>query len=151
MIAGTAGNRIEHRDMPAGWRGNGGLWDVGSHIGNVPGSMALVCAGALLVAGARHHLLTEVPLKKAFGTAAAALAVGCGANAAFETPAILNTPVMQEHFSTLAADPFDEIYGDATSAATAALLLQTMRSRRRDAATPPGATEIPTPPGSDDV
>ena len=127
-IIGLAGHKA-HNYMPTSWRGDSGLWDVWSHISNVPDSMLVVSAGVMGMALARGDLFTSVPFRRACGTAAAGLALGCGVNAVFETPATANTPIMQEVFPNSAPDPIDEVYGDAAALISAALLANAMRQR----------------------
>lgn|GEM_PF-2623113 len=141
VAGGLAATYMQLRAMPASWRGDGGLWDVASHIGNVPGSAMVVGTAVLSIAAVRNRLFYEVPVKEACATAAVACVLGWAANVLVETPALLEMPVMQARYESLVADPYDEVYGDAASVLAAGLLAHTMRRRPEQLAL--GVAEIP--------
>jgi hypothetical protein len=142
VAVGFAGHKLQIH-MPESWRGNGDLWDIWSHIGNVPDTVMAVGAITLVAAASCKELFHAMPLKRALGVAAVGFAVGCGANAVFETAA------MQEMFAGRAPDHRDQLYGDVTALAEAGLLA--WAGSRRSLASPPqggmAITELPQTPG----
>lgn len=121
VLVAYIGHRFQ-QNMPVDWRGDGGISDVWSHVGNVPASATAVSATMLVVAASTRTLFRPMSPKQALATASIGFAIGCGANAVFEVPAIADTPFMQTMFPDCRPQYEDFLYGGATALAEATLL-----------------------------
>jgi hypothetical protein len=150
-IAGYFGDRFgQGYAATHSWIGNGDFTDVWSHINNTFDSTMVVGPTALAaLLKANKMNLARVTPKKAVAFGVLALSAGLAANAIAETPAMTYSTALKDisavqevlpapirdlipnvYHST--ADWRDEVYGDASSAAEAALLISAMWGRRRD-------------------